>query len=166
MGIVYEAEDLNLPRRVALKFCSVGQDPQLRTALLNEAQALCSLIHPNIAEVYELDQTEEGEPFIAMELLPGSLDGDLRHSRLGVRQSVRVVAAVAKALEYAHGRGVIHRDIKPSNVRMTEAGQVKVTDFGIAGTIVEASETVPMAERRTVTIERSGAAPRGLWRPR
>jgi serine/threonine protein kinase len=167
MGVVYEAEDLNLPRRVALKFCSAAQDSQLRTALLNEAQALCSLIHPNIAEVYELGQTEEGQPFIAMELLPGALDGELRQRRLGVRESVRTVAAVAKALEYAHSRGVVHRDIKPSNVRMTEAGQVKVTDFGIAGTLLQAAAaaTVPTSERRTVTIEQVRRGTPGFMAP-
>jgi tetratricopeptide (TPR) repeat protein len=165
MGVVYEAEDLNLRRNVALKFCSAAQDPKLRAALLNEAQALCSLIHPNIAEVYELGQTDEGEPFIVMELLPGALDGELRGGRLGVRRSVRIVTAVAKALEYAHTRGTIHRDIKPSNVRITEAGQIKVTDFGIAGAIIEAVATVSVGEQRTVTIERFRGGTPGFMPP-
>lgn len=118
MGVVYEAEDLNLPRRVALKFCSAAQNPQLRSALHKEAQALCSLTHPNIAEVYELGQTNEGEPFIAMELLPGALDRELRPGRLGVRQSVRVSTAAVRVLQRFRHRCDVHRDIKPSNVRI------------------------------------------------
>jgi tetratricopeptide (TPR) repeat protein len=165
MGIVYEAEDLNLPRRVALKFCSAARDPRLRAALLNEAHALCALIHPHIAEVYELSQTDEGEPFIVMELLPGSLDAELHRGRLGARQSERIATAVAKALEYAHSHGVVHRDIKPSNVRMTEAGQIKVTDFGIARAIVEAAATASVGEQRTVTIERFRGGTPGFMAP-
>jgi tetratricopeptide (TPR) repeat protein len=166
MGVVYEAEDLKLPRHVALKFCSAAQDPQLRAALLNEARALCSLTHPNIAEVYELDQTVGGEPFIAMELLPGALDGELRRGRLGVRRSVRTVTAVAKALEHAHNHGVVHRDIKPSNVRMTEAGQIKVTDFGIADTILRAAaEASTPSDGRTATIARVQRGTPGFMPP-
>jgi serine/threonine protein kinase/thioredoxin-like negative regulator of GroEL len=151
MGVVYEAEDENLPRRVALKFCSAVQDPQLIEALLCEARALCSLKHPNIAEVHELGQTAEGEPFIVMELLPGGLE--LRARRPGIRETVRIVTAVAKGLEHAHDRGIVHRDIKPSNIRMTEGGQVKVADFGLAGSIRQVAAGVPGEESTTRTLD-------------
>ncbi len=155
MGVVYEAEDENLPRRVALKFCSAAQDPQLRPSLLREAHALCSLKHPNIAEVYELGQTGEGEPFIVMELLPDGLSGRLRNGRPAIRETRRVVAAIAMASEHAHNKGILHRDIKPSNVRMTETGQVKVTDFGLAAAVygaavVSQQSTIPTAKEQAV----------------
>ena len=148
MGVVYEAQDTELPRLVALKFCSAVQDPQLISALLKEARALCSLKHPNIAEVHELGQTTSGQPFIVMELLPGELK--VRGAPLTGREAVRVVIGVANALNHAHGRGITHRDIKPSNIRFTETGQLKVTDFGLAGSLRPPS---PEDASRTITME-------------
>jgi tetratricopeptide (TPR) repeat protein len=136
MGVVYEAEDLTLGRRVALKFCSSGrEDAKLRANLLKEARAASSLSHPNIAHIYEFVENPGGDPFIAMELVSGA---SLRHTlgarHLSVEETLKVGIGVASALAEAHRQGVIHRDIKPANIQITSSGEVKVLDFGIART--------------------------------
>jgi tetratricopeptide (TPR) repeat protein len=134
MGVVYEAEDLTLGRRVALKFCSSDRDDaKLRANLLKEARAASSLSHPNIAHIYEFVENPGGDPFIAMELVSGdSLRRILSGRRLSVEETLKVATGVASALAEAHRHGVIHRDIKPGNIQITSAGEVKVLDFGIA----------------------------------
>ena len=126
MGVVYEAEDLTLGRRVALKFCT-----RLRANLLKEARAASSLSHPNIAHIYEYVEDGESDPFIAMELVSGE---NLRHilgtRRVSVEETLKVATSVASALAEAHRRGIIHRDIKPANIQITSTGDVKVLDFG------------------------------------
>jgi tetratricopeptide (TPR) repeat protein len=150
MGVVYAAEDQILGRRVALKFCSAAQDPQTRRALLDEAKKASSLNHPNIAQIYEFGETEQGEPFIAMELVPGrSVAEKLREGALAVAEAVQVVTAIAKALEASHRLGIVHRDIKPSNVRITGRGEVKVLDFGIASAVEHGAPD----DAATVTLE-------------
>ncbi|MGO4885289.1 MAG: protein kinase domain-containing protein [Bryobacteraceae bacterium] len=136
MGVVYEAEDLTLGRRVALKFCSSGRDDEkLRANLLKEARAASSLSHPNIAHIYEFVENTGGEPFIAMELVSGaSLRQVLRERRLTTDETMKVAIGVASALAEAHRHGIIHRDIKPGNIQFTATGAVKVLDFGIART--------------------------------
>jgi len=138
MGVVYEAEDLTLGHRVALKFCSSGRDDEkLRVNLLKEARAASSLSHPNIAHIYEFVENPGGDPFIAMELVSGaSLRRILSERRLSVEETLKVATGVASALAEAHRHGVIHRDIKPGNIQITSAGEVKVLDFGIARTAV------------------------------
>jgi len=134
MGVVYEAEDLTLGRRAALKFCSSGRDDEkLRANLLKEARAASSLSHPNIATVYEFVENPGGDPFIAMELVSGaSLRQILGERRLTAEETLKIATGVASALAEAHRHGVIHRDIKPGNIQITAAGGVKVLDFGIA----------------------------------
>ncbi|MGA3027409.1 MAG: protein kinase [Bryobacteraceae bacterium] len=134
MGVVYEAEDLTLGRRVALKFCSSGRDDaRLRANLLKEARAASSLSHPNIAHIYEFVETPGGDAFIAMELVSGAnLGRILGERRLSVGETLKVATGAASALGEAHRHGVIHRDIKPGNIQITSAGEVKVLDFGIA----------------------------------
>ncbi|MGA2181498.1 MAG: protein kinase [Bryobacteraceae bacterium] len=134
MGVVYEAEDLTLGRRVALKFCSSGRDDaRLRANLLKEARAASSLSHPNIAHIYEFVENPGGDAFIAMELVSGaSLARILSERRLSVEETLKVATGVAAALAEAHRHGIIHRDIKPGNIQITSAGEVKVLDFGIA----------------------------------
>jgi tetratricopeptide (TPR) repeat protein/predicted Ser/Thr protein kinase len=129
MGVVYEAEDLTLGRRVALKFCSNGRDANL----LKEARAASSLNHPNIAHIYEYVEAPGSDPFIAMELVSGeNLRTILGARRLTLEETLNVATSVASALAEAHRRGLIHRDIKPGNIQITESGEVKVLDFGIA----------------------------------
>jgi tetratricopeptide (TPR) repeat protein len=134
MGVVYEAEDLTLGRRVALKFCLSGRDDaRLRANLLKEARAASSLSHPNIAHIYEFVEDPGGDAFISMELVSGAnLARILSQRRLSIQESLKVATGVASALAEAHRHGVIHRDIKPGNIQITAAGEVKVLDFGIA----------------------------------
>ncbi|HZE73645.1 MAG TPA: tetratricopeptide repeat protein [Pyrinomonadaceae bacterium] len=131
MGVVYRAEDVTLGRSVAIKFLT-SLDRHYRARFLREARAVSALTHPNIAAVYEYGETEEGQPYIVMELVKGQtlgqmLDGD----GLTLAQSVEITAAIAEALGEAHRHGIVHRDVKPSNIVVTERGQVKVLDFGL-----------------------------------
>jgi tetratricopeptide (TPR) repeat protein len=159
MGVVYEAEDLTLGRRAALKFCSSGRgDEKLRANLLKEARAASSLSHPNIAHVYEFVENPGGDPFIAMELVSGaSLRRILGERRLSVEETLKVATGVASALAEAHRRGVVHRDIKPANIQITSAGEVKVLDFGIARTPV--TPAAGAAEAATQTLEGFSGTP-------
>jgi tetratricopeptide (TPR) repeat protein len=134
MGVVYEAEDLTLGRRVALKFCLSGRDDaKLRANLLKEARAASSLSHPNIAHIYEFVEDPGGDAFISMELVSGAtLARILKERRPSIEETLKVATGVAAALAEAHRQGIIHRDIKPGNIQITSAGEVKVLDFGIA----------------------------------
>jgi tetratricopeptide (TPR) repeat protein len=161
MGVVYEAEDLTLGRRVALKFCSSGLgDAKLRANLLKEARAASSLSHPNIATVYEFVENPAGDPFIAMELVSGAnLRQTLSKRRLDVEETLKVSTGVASALAEAHRHGVIHRDIKPGNIQITSAGEVKVLDFGIARTPAARAAGERTADLATMTLEGFSGTP-------
>ena len=131
MGIVYEAEDLTLKRRVAIKTLKDLSSHGAR--LLKEAQAVSDIDHPGIATVYEYGETEEGRPYIVMELVRGKpLDEFIRDSHLTLFQIIEIVIKVARALSAAHERGIIHRDIKPSNILIDDDRSVKVLDFGLS----------------------------------
>jgi len=141
MGRVYVAYDPNVERRVALKLMSpvIGEDPEdeaeLRHRFLLEARAAGRLAHPGIVAVHDADTDPgSGLPFIAMELVEGeSLESLLRREgRLAALVAVDLVAGIARALDYAHARGVIHRDVKPANILLAAGGGAKIADFGIA----------------------------------
>jgi tetratricopeptide (TPR) repeat protein/tRNA A-37 threonylcarbamoyl transferase component Bud32 len=155
MGVVYEAEDLTLGRRVALKFCSSHRDDaRLRSNLLKEARAASSLSHPNIAHIYEFVENPGGDAFIAMELVSGSnLARVLSERRLTTEETMKVASGAASALAEAHRAGIIHRDIKPGNIQITATGEVKVLDFGIARPAFERAGGEDTANALTRTME-------------
>jgi serine/threonine protein kinase len=134
MGVVYDAEDQQLARRVALKFLSdeLAGDPDATRRLKREAQTIALLNHPHICTVYEVDE-HEGLTFIAMERLEGTnLKALMARQKLETAQILDIAIQVAQALEAAHEKGVIHRDIKPGNIVINQKGLVKVLDFGLA----------------------------------
>jgi serine/threonine-protein kinase len=140
MGVVYEAEDPMLGRRVALKTIHRGliADPAagklFEERFFSEARAAAGLSHPGIVVVHDVGRDESGVLFIALELLTGqTLDRRLAaKGALPWEDALRLAAGVADALRHAHARGIIHRDVKPANVMVLESGEPKILDFGIA----------------------------------
>lgn len=135
MGTVFKGHDASLARHVAIKVMTahLELDTELRTRFYREAQAAGSLQHPNIITVFELGESD-GHPFIAMEFVPGRDLDDIIAARepLTVLEKVELIEQVCRGLAYAHERNIIHRDVKPANIRVSEMGQVKLMDFGVA----------------------------------
>ncbi len=135
MGAVWRAYDSVIRRYVALKLLSrAGRSADARERFLREARAAGALQHPNIVTIYDLGESDDGQLFIAMELVDGrDLSALIALSEpLALERKLDIVIEVLQGLSYAHERGVIHRDVKPSNIRIASDGSVKLMDFGIA----------------------------------
>jgi Tol biopolymer transport system component/predicted Ser/Thr protein kinase len=135
MGVVYKAEDTKLRRSVALKFLPLEliQGTKDKQRFVQEAQAASAMDHSNICTIHEIDETEEGQLFIAMAYYEGkTLKNRIEEGPLELKEILDIAVQGAQGLAKAHAQGIIHRDVKPANILLTDDGQVKIVDFGLA----------------------------------
>lgn len=154
MGIVYQARDENLGRKIALKVVATTGDSEASARVLREARVIAALDHPNAVIIHEGGEVN-GEPYIAMELVPGqNLRAFVDKPDVPPARKVRWLVQVARALAAAHRAGIVHRDVKPENVMVRPDGRIKVLDFGIArqnAAPVNASDPTAKAFVPTIT---------------
>src|SRR5258706_3394238 len=153
MGEVYHARDGKLGREIAIKVLppAFAHDPDRLARFQREAQVLAALNHPNIAQIYGLDESE-GARFLVMEYVPGeNLKGPMP-----LDEAMAVCRQIADALEAAHEKGVVHRDLKPANIKLTPEGRVKVLDFGLAKATEESSADLSHSPTMSIAATRAG----------
>lgn len=157
MADVFRGEDLRLHRPVAVKLMrrNLARDPHFQARFRKEARSAASLNHPSIVSVYDTGEVslEDGHhpvdcPYLVMELVAGRTLREILHAEgaVGTDRAVAWIRAVLEALEHAHQEGIVHRDVKPANVMVTDAGAVKVMDFGIARALADTSATTSQAQ--------------------
>ncbi len=152
MGEVYQARDERLNRMVALKLlpAELVADPERRRRFIQEAQLASSLQHPNIITIFDVGSADQGE-YLAMELVRGrTLDQVIPQKGFRLQEALRYAIQITDALSAAHGAGIVHRDLKPGNIMVTDQGQIKILDFGLA-TLTEHAPTTAADETRVLS---------------
>lgn len=135
MGVVYKAEDTKLKRPIALKFLppAFATDSTTKERFVHEAQAASALQHNNICAIHEIDETDDGQMYIVMDYYEGkTLKEKLEKGKLDIEDAINYTIQIAQGLQEAHQREIVHRDIKPANIIITEKGEAKILDFGLA----------------------------------
>jgi serine/threonine-protein kinase len=135
MGVVYKAHDTRLKRRVALKFLppAISEDPEAKKRFINEARTASALDHPNICSIYDIEDNNDGNSFIAMAYYEGiSLKKKIEYGPFNYGEVVYITLQLLNGLSRAHNEGIVHRDIKPANIFLTQHKEVKILDFGLA----------------------------------
>ncbi len=153
MGVIYCAEDLKLKRTVALKVLteSFTQDEESKRRFIREAQSASSLQHNNICTIHEIDETPDGQLFIAMDYYAGeTLKQRIHRDVLEVKEIIDIARQIAEALKNAHEHGIVHRDVKPANIFLTTDGTIKILDFGLARQKGRTQLTIGLARFGTV----------------
>ena len=153
MGEVYRAEDTRLRREVAIKVLPAGfaDDPERLERFVREARALAALNHSNVATIHGADQDGDTH-FLAMELVPGSdLSERLARGPLPADEAVPLFCQIAEGLAAAHAAGIVHRDLKPANIKVSDGGQVKILDFGLARALLPEGPAADLSHSPTMT---------------
>jgi serine/threonine protein kinase len=157
MGVVYRAEDLKLKREVALKFLpkNVSRDRSAIERFEREAEAAAAINHPNICTVYDIGEFE-GSPYLAMEFLQGeTLKYRITGKPVPLSTLLDWSIQITDGLAAAHARGIIHRDLKPANLFITDGGQVKILDFGLAKLLSQRKSALAAPSDKTIAVSQT-----------